>query len=50
MLPADTYTAQQVTAIVRMEDGDRVRLGGTRSSGDGLLIFSATLSLAWLGP
>jgi len=49
-LPADVYTTQQVTAIVRMEDGDRVQLGGTQSSGDGLLIFSATLSLAWLGP
>jgi hypothetical protein len=49
-LPAGVYTTQQVTAIIRMDVGDRVQLGGTQSSGAGLLIFSATLSLAWLGP
>jgi hypothetical protein len=49
-LPVGTYTTQQVTAVVRMDTGDHVQLSGTQSSGDNLLIFSATLSLAWLGP
>jgi photosystem II stability/assembly factor-like uncharacterized protein len=49
-LPRGVHTTQQVTTIVRMDAGDRVQLGGTQSSGDRLLIFAATLSLAWLGP
>jgi hypothetical protein len=49
-LPSGVYTSQQVTAIVRLRDGERVQLGATQSSGGSLLIFSATLSLAWLGP
>jgi photosystem II stability/assembly factor-like uncharacterized protein len=49
-LPTGIYTTQQVTAIIRLDVGDRVQLGGAQSSGGRLLIFSATLALAWLGP
>lgn len=49
-LPLGVYTTQQVTAIVRMDAGDQVQLGATQGSGGRLLIFSSTLSLAWLGP
>jgi hypothetical protein len=49
-LPIGVYTNQQITSIVRLDRDDRVQLGVTQSSGDGLLIFSATLALAWLGP
>jgi hypothetical protein len=49
-LPEGVYTTQQVTAIVRMGEGDIVQLGATQSSGAGLVISAARLSLAWLGP
>jgi photosystem II stability/assembly factor-like uncharacterized protein len=49
-LPTGVYTTQQVTAIVRMDTGEHVQLGALQGSGGGLQIYSATLSLAWLGP
>ena len=49
-LPRGVHTTQQVTAIVRMQPGEPIQLGATQSSGDRLLVFTATLSLAWLGP
>jgi photosystem II stability/assembly factor-like uncharacterized protein len=49
-LPPGVFTMQQVTAIIRMNAGDRVQLGAMQSSGAALLVTGATLSLAWLGP
>jgi photosystem II stability/assembly factor-like uncharacterized protein len=49
-LPPGVFTSQQVTAIIRMDAGDRVELGATQSSGAAVVVTGATLSLAWLGP
>ena len=44
------FAVQQVTAIVRMDDGEFVELAATQGSGDSAIISAATLALAWLGP